>query len=305
MTHAILLTSLSNPAPSINPVDDVNQILQYQFMRNAFEAGTIVAVVAGLVGYFVVLRGLSFAGHALAHIGYAGATGSVLVSLSPLLGLQTFCVGAAMAMGGLGKRLFGRDVAIGMVMAFSLGLGQLFVSLYHGGGSSYQSSSILFGEILGISRADVLITVVTSVIVVVLMGILYRPLLFASLDEDVAEARGIRVRILGVLFLGILGLTVGQSVQVTGVLLIFALLVAPSAIAQRISARPSRAIAWSIGLAVLITWAALALAYYEPYPVSFFLTAIAFGAYLIARGADSLRESGRHGSTSMATPEAA
>jgi zinc/manganese transport system permease protein len=226
------------------------------------------------------------------------------VGLSPLLGLQAFCIGAAMAMGGLGKRLFGRDVAIGMVMAFSLGLGSLFFSLYRGSGSSNQSYSILFGEVLGISRSDILITLVTSVMIVVLMGILYRPLLFASLDEDVAEARGIRVRSLGVLFLGILGLTVGQSVQVTGVLLIFALLVAPAAIAQRISARPARAIACSVVISVLFTWAALAMAYYEPYPVSFFLTAIAFTAYLIARAADGLQRTGRTGSADLATAEA-
>jgi zinc/manganese transport system permease protein len=210
-----------------------------------------------------------------------------------------------MAMGALGKRLFGRDVAIGMVMAFSLGLGSLFVSLYHGGGSSSQSYSILFGEVLGISRGDVVVTLITSAIIMGLMGILYRPLLFASLDEDVAEARGIRVRSLGVLFLGILGLTVGQSVQVTGVLLIFALLVAPAAIAQRISARPARAIACSVGLSVLITWTALTLSYYEPYPVSFFLTAIAFGAYLIARGVGNLRQYGRNDSPELATAEAA
>jgi zinc/manganese transport system permease protein len=300
MTGAILLDGFSNPVPSLNPISDISQLLQYQFMRNAFEAGTIVAIVAGLVGYFVVLRGLSFAGHALAHIGYAGATGSVLVGLSPLLGLQAFCIGAAMAMGGLGKRLFGRDVAIGMVMAFSLGLGQLFVSLYRGGGNSNQSYSILFGEVLGISRSDIMITLITSLVIVVLIALLYRPLLFASLDEDVAEARGIRVRGLGVLFLGVLGLTVGQSVQVTGVLLIFALLVAPAAIAQRISARPSRAIFCSIALALLFTWGALAMAYYEPYPVSFFLTAIAFAAYLLARVVDGLRSRGRgHSGASM------
>ncbi len=287
MTPTFLLDTVVGPAPSLNLVDDIAGLLHYQFMRNAFEAGTIVAIVAGVIGYFVVLRGLSFAGHAVSHIGYAGATGAVLIGVAPLGGLLTFTVGAAMAMGFLGKRLWGRDVAIGIVMAFSLGLGQLFVTLYKGSGSTSQSNAILFGEVLGISRGDIVITLGISSVTLLLIGIFYRQLLFASLAAEVAEARGVRVQELGVVFLGITGLAVAQSVQVTGVLLIFALLVAPAAIAQRISTRPPYAIAISVVIAVLFTWTALTLAYYYGYPVSFFLTAIAFVAYLVTRAAGS------------------
>ena len=285
-----LLSAAPSSLPSWNPVDDINQILNYQFMRTALEAGTVVAIVAGVVGYFVVLRGLAFAGHALSHIGYAGATGAVLLGLPPFVGLLAFNIGAAGTMGALGKRLYGRDVVIGVVMAFSLGLGQLFVTLYRGGGNSTESYSILFGEVLGLTPQDLMRTVITSAITLALVALLYRRLLFASIDADVAEARGIRVRMLGLVFMAVLGLAVAQSVQVTGVLLIFALLVAPAAIAQRASARPARAIALSVVLAVGFVWAALACAFYMPYPVSFFLTAIAFATYLGARAAATIRE---------------
>lgn len=281
MTGAVSLAV--SPALAWNPIDGFSDLLHYQFMRTAFEAGTMTAVVAGLVGYFVVLRGLAFAGHALSHIGYAGATGAALLGVAPLAGLLSFSVGAAMAMGALGKRLHGRDVVIGMVMAFSLGLGQLFVSLYRGSGNSNQSYSILFGQVLGINATDLLVTTVVGVVTLATMLGLYRPLLFASIDADIAEARGVPVRALGVAFLAVIGLAVGQAVQVTGVLLVFALLVAPAAIAQRLSLRPARAILISVAVAVAMTWLALALAFYTPYPVSFLLTAIAFVAYLTVR----------------------
>ena len=297
-----LLASSGAAAFTLNPVDDLNDILSYEFMRNAFVAGTIIAIVAGVVGYFVVLRGLSFAGHALSHIGYAGATGAVLLGVAPIYGLLTFSIGAAMAMGGLGKRLYGRDVAIGVVMAFSLGLGQLFVGLYKGGGSSNQSISILFGQVFAITPGDIGITVAISTITLGAMAIMYRPLLFASLDEDVAEARGVPVRGLGIAFLGVTGMAVAQSVQVTGVLLIFGLLVAPAAISQRLTARPGRGIVCAIALAVAFTWTALILAYYTPYPMSFYLTTIAFAAYLASRATAGRSRSPSQSAPVLATP---
>lgn len=280
--HA-LATSVGSGAVSFswNVLDDLATIFQYAFMRNAFAAGTIVAVIAGVVGYFVVLRSLSFAGHALSHIGFAGATGAVVLGVNPIFGLLAFTVGSALGMGAMGKRLQERDVAIGIVLAWTLGLGVLFLSLYTG--YATEAYALLFGEILGISQRDVLVTLLAGVITLLAVAALYRPLLFASLDEEVAEARGVPVRLLSVVFMVILALAVSEAVQVVGVLLIFALLVTPAAIAGRLTARPARALLLSVILALLFTWGGLTVAFYSPYPVSFFITTFAFGAYLLVR----------------------
>jgi zinc/manganese transport system permease protein len=267
--------------PGWNLVADVQDMLSFAFMRNAFAAGTASAIVAGLIGYFVVLRGSSFAAHAISHIGFAGAAGAVLLGLSPVLGVAVLSLAASAGMGVLGKRLRGRDVVIGLIMAASLGLGYLFISLYTG--NAQNAYSILFGQIFGITTGAVLITIATSGVVLALFTAVYRPLLFASLDEEVAQARGIPVGAIGIGFMLLMALAVSEAVQVSGVLLIFALLVAPGAIAERIARRPATALAVSGCLAVLITWASLTLAYYTPYPVSFYVTSLAFAGYIAAR----------------------
>ena len=162
---------------------------QYGFMQHAFEAGTIVAIVAGIVGYFIVLRRSSFAAHALAHIGFAGAAGAVLFGIAPIIGLLLFtgCGGITIAI--LGRRAASRDTQIGIVLSFMLGLGVLFISLYSG--YATEAYSILFGEILGISNNDVIVTLVASLLIIFSTAIVYRPLLFSSLDEEVAEVKGI------------------------------------------------------------------------------------------------------------------
>jgi zinc/manganese transport system permease protein len=230
-----------------------------------------------------VLRASSFAAHAISHIGFAGAAGAVLIGINPVLGVGALSLAASFGMGVLGRRLRGRDVVIGLVMAASLGLGYLFISLYTG--NATDAYAVLFGQIFGITTSAVQITVLTSVVVLALLAAVYRPLLFASLDEEVAEARGIRVGAVGLGFMVLLALAVTEAVQVSGVLLIFALLVAPGAIAGRVFRRPAAALALSAGLAVLITWASLALAFYTPYPVSFYVTSLAFAAYLAVRAA--------------------
>jgi zinc/manganese transport system permease protein len=250
-------------------------------MQHAFEAGTIVALSAGVIGYFVVLRGLSFAAHALSHIGFAGATGAVLLGAAPILGLLAFTMSAGAVMGALGQRLRGRDVTIGLVMAWSLGLGLLFTALYRG--SAQLAIGILFGQIFGISSQDVAVTFVAGAATVLLVLAVYRPLLFATLDEEVAEAKGVPVRALSIAFMVVLAVAVSEAVQVVGVLLIFALIVAPAAIAERFTTRPSRGVVLAAILAVLFTWAGLAIAYYLPYPVGFFITTIAFWSYILAR----------------------
>ena len=267
--------------PSWNLVADVQNMLSFAFMRNAFAAGTASALVAGLIGYFVVLRASSFAAHAISHIGFAGAAGAVLIGINPVLGVGALSLAASVSMGLLGRRLRGRDVVIGLVMAASLGLGYLFISLYTG--NATDAYAVLFGQIFGITVAAVRITLLTSAVVLALLAAIYRPLLFASLDEEVAEARGIRVGAVGLGFMMLLALAVSEAVQVSGVLLIFALLVAPGAIAGRVFRRPAAALTLSAALAVLITWASLALAFYTPYPVSFYVTTLAFVLYLGVR----------------------
>jgi zinc/manganese transport system permease protein len=266
---------------SWNLIRDIQAQFQYAFMQHAYIAGAIVAIVAGVVGYFVVLRSLSFAGHALSHIGFAGATGAVALGVNPIYGLLVFTVGGAVGMGALGKRIYGRDVVIGIVLAWMLGLGVLFLSLYSG--YATEAYALLFGEILGISQTDVVVTLVAGVVTIAAIAIMFRPLLFASVDSDVAESRGVPVKLLSILFMVVLAISVSEAVQVVGVLLIFALLVTPPAIAERLTARPGMAIALSVLLALLFTWVGLFVSFYLPYPVSFFITTLAFVTYLVVR----------------------
>lgn len=271
----------SNSSFSLNLFTDFQDMWQYAFMRHAFEAGTIVAIVAGIVGYFVVLRRLSFAAHALSHVGFAGAAGAALISVNPLIGLLVFTSAGGVTMASLGKKAASRDVQIGTVLAFMLGLGVLFINLYKG--YATETYSLLFGEILGISSSDVLITLVSGILIIIAVIIMYRRLLFSSIEEEVAEAKGISMLGMNVFFLLIVAVATSISVQVVGVLLIFALLVTPAAIAQRIARRPSQGILISVVIALLATWFGLFISYYLPYPVSFFITTAVFILYVLVR----------------------
>jgi len=282
-----MLLNIANPTPSWNPLDDLAMLFHYDFMVHAFEAGTVVAIVAGSIGYFVVLRGSSFAAHALSHIGFAGAAGAVVIGLSPVVGLLAFTLGSGTAIGALGNRLRGRDMTIGIVLAWTLGLGVLFISLYRG--YATEAYALLFGEILGISADDVLVTLIAGAITISALVIVYRPLLFSSVDEDLASAKGVPVTALSVIFMAILAVAVTEAVQVVGVLLIFALIVTPAAIAIRFTCRPPRAIAIGVGLALLFTWLGLSIAYFSPHPVSFFITSLAFFTYLGVRLSEPVR----------------
>lgn len=261
------------------------ELFQHEFVQNAFLAGTIVAIVAAVIGYFAVLRAQAFAAHALSHIGFAGATGAVLVGTSSLLGMFAFTLLAALGMGALGERVRGRDIEIGMVLSFALGLGLLFLTLY----TQYASETVgvLFGSILTVTRSDVLITLGCGIATLLLMVLLFRPLLFASIDPQVAEARGVPIRLLSIVFILLLAITVAEAVQVVGVLLVFALLIAPAASAVRLTNRPFRAIALAVALGLLFTWGGLALAFVGHFPVSFYISALAaltyFASVQIAR----------------------
>jgi zinc/manganese transport system permease protein len=279
---AILLT-VNNTTPTLgwNVFDDLATLFHYAFMVHAFEAGSIVAIVAGAIGYFVVLRGSAFAAHALSHIGFAGATGAVVLGISPVFGLLAFTLASGATIGALGNRLRGRDVTIGIVLAWTLGLGVLFISLYRG--YATEAYALLFGEILGISTTDVAITLVAGIVTIAGLIAIYRPLLFSSVDEDLASAKGVPVTALSIAFMAILAVAVTEAVQVVGVLLIFALIVAPAAIAVRFTSRPPAAILAGIALALVFTWLGLAIAYYSPHPVSFFITSLAFATYVSVR----------------------
>lgn len=257
-------------------------ILQYSFIQNALLAGAIVAVVAALIGYFLIVRGLTFAGHALPNIGFAGAAGAVLLGLDPVIGLFVFTIAASISIGLLGKRFSERDTAIGVIMAFALGLGLLFLSLYSG--YAERVYSILFGQIVGISQTDVLITGISSLVTLALLLLLFRPLLFSSFDPEVAEARGVPVRLLSIIFLVLLAITVSLSVQVVGALLVFTLLVGPAATAARLARSPFWAIVIAIALGVSYTCLGIYLAAENGvWPVSFYIAAISFGIYLPVR----------------------
>lgn len=280
MWRSSVLTSFGSIF-SWNLVSDFQDMWQYDFVRHAFEAGTVVAIVAGIVGYFVVIRRLSFAAHALSHIGFAGAAGAVVFGLNPLLGLFAFTSVGGVFMAALGRRAASRDVQIGTVLAFMLGLGVLFINLYKG--YATEAYSLLFGEILGISSNDVKLTTLVGILVLVAVAVIYRRLLFSSLDEEVAEAKGISMLGMGIIFMLLVAVATSIAVQVVGVLLIFALMVTPAAIAQQLARRPTQALVISVVVALLATWFGLFISYYLPYPVSFFITSAVFILYLLAR----------------------
>src|SRR5260370_860099 len=238
--------------PSWDVVADIQLLLQFHFMQNAFVAGTLVALLAGAAGYFVVLRGQSFAAHMLSQVGFPGAAAGVLLHVSPVLGLIVFCLAAALGIGWAGRNVDAghrsESAAIGSILAFSLGLGLLFFRLY--AGSAAGIYSFLFGTILGISDRDVELTLAVATVSLGALVVIGRPLVFATVDPDVAEARGVNVWLLSIAFLVILALAVAITVQIVGTLLIFALLVAPGASALQLTARPGRALGLSVALSL-------------------------------------------------------
>lgn len=270
---------------SWNLVEDVRRLLTYHFMVNALEAGTAVAVMAGAIGWFMVLRRQTFAGHTLAVIAFPGAAGASLAGLPLAAGYFGACVAGALALAGVSADRTGshsrESAATGTVQAFALGLGFLFVGLYHGLLNGLDA--LLFGTFLGITdtQAQTLVGVATGALLV--LAVAGRPLLFASVDGDVARAAGVPVRALSLGFLLLLGLAVAATSQITGALLVFALLVAPAATAQQLTARPFRGLALSVGIGLAVTWLGLALAYFSIYPAGFFITSLAFAAYVFAR----------------------
>jgi zinc/manganese transport system permease protein len=284
-----------NPQPSFDVIEDVRLLLEFPFMRNALMAGTIVAVLAGVLGWFVVLRGESFTAHTLSVVGFPGAAGAVLVGVAPLFGLVALCVVAALGIARLSRPASGERQAdsavIGTVQAVALALGFLFIGLY--GGLLDGVTQRLFGTLVGVTEGDVAALLLTAVLALGVLVAVARPLLFASVDAEVAAARGLPVRGLSTLFLLLLGLAVAEVSQITGSLLVFALLVTPAATAQLVTARPSRGIALSVAIAVAVTWVGMAIAYFTVYPIGFFVTTLAFAGYVTARAGRRLGAASR------------
>ena len=268
------------------------ELFQHEFVRNAFLAGSVVAIVSGLVGYFVVLRGQAFATEALSHIGFTGATAAALMGISSLEGMFFFTLLAALGMGLLGKRLRNRDVEVGMVLTFMLGLGVLFLNLITRNATT--AVNILFGSILSVTYSDVLVTVGAGLGIIFLVACLFRPLLFASFDPDVAETRGVPVRVLSLLFLLLLALSVSEAMKVVGVLLVFALLVVPAATVERLTHRPLVAIALSVSISLISTLGGLTLAFTGHWPASFYIVSLTSLFYFTSLGIQAIHSPHRH-----------
>ena len=258
-------------------------MLEYDFMRTAFAASGMAALLAGTVGFFLVLRGQTFAGHALSHVGFTGATGAILFGLSPLAGLVGFTLIAGIGMGLLGEKLAARDVAIGMMLSLALGLGLLFLHFYTA--AATQATSLLFGNVLGVDSSALLTLGALAVVSFVALALIMRPLIFASLESELAEARGVPVRFVSVAFLAIVAVAVAECAQIVGVLLVFTLMVGPAAAAQNVSRGLVGGVVLAAGLALAEAWGGLTLSYYTDWPTSFWITALSGLVYLLSLGA--------------------
>ena len=255
----------------------------YEFMTNAFAAAGIVAVVSGLVGYFLVMRGQTFAGHALSHIGFAGATGAGLIGLTPLWGLVAFTLVAGVAMGALGERISNRDVAIGVILALALGFGLLFLHYYTS--FATQATAVLFGNVLAVDRQTIAILAILSAITLLALIAIMRPLIFASLQPELAEAKGVPLRLVSIAFLAIVALAVSECAQIVGVLLVFTLMVGPPAAAQRVASGLWSGLFVSAALALAAAWLGLTIAFYTDWPVSFCIAILSAVGYFACLGA--------------------
>lgn len=250
----------------------------YEFVRHAFFAGSLAAVLGAIVGYFVVLRQVGFAVHALAHIGFTGATGAAILGLSSLEGMLAIAVIAGITIGAVGEKLQRSDVAIGMVLSVALGIGMLFLSLYQG--FSGQATSILFGNIFGITSEQIIQMGFLFLVTLTLLLIGSRRLLFSSLQPDLAEARGISLTFLSICFMLLVAVAVSLASQVVGTLLVFSLVIGPASIATRWTRHFWSGFFGSIAIALLTVWSGIFLACLTNWPPSFWITGILFLSYL-------------------------
>ena len=260
------------------------ELLAQHFVHTALWAGAVVAVVSGVIGVFVVARGMSFAVHALSELGFTGAAGALVLGLDPVLGMigGSLLVGLVLALLSLRGRE--RDSATGVVLAFGLGIGVLFLSLYQG--YATEATNLLFGSIVGVSDAQLRNIAIVASIVLAGVAVLYRPLLFSSVDPEIAAARGVPLRALSVGIFLLLALTTAEAIQVVGFLLVITLVITPAAAAQRLTGRPTIALLLSVGIALVSTEGGILLSLEKPWPTSFFISTISFTAYVAARLVD-------------------
>jgi zinc/manganese transport system permease protein len=262
-------------------------MLGHEFMRNAFLAGSFVALACGLVGYFVVLRAQVFAGDALSHVAFTGALAAAAAGIDLRIGLFAVTILVALGMGAAGERARADDAVVGSFFAWILGLGALFLSIFttssSGSGDGTAGVRVLFGSIFGLSAGEARLAAALGALAVVILLALARPLLFSSVDAEVAEARGLKVKLIGLAFLGVLGLVAAEATQAVGALLLLGLLSAPAGAAQRLTANPYRGLALSAALALLATWGGLILSYLVPnLPPSSMIISLAVAIYLAA-----------------------
>ncbi|WP_019931330.1 metal ABC transporter permease [Nocardia sp. BMG111209] len=276
-----------------NPWLDLRQMLSYPFMVNAFRAGTIVAVVAGAVGWVMVLRREAFAGHTLAVLGFPGAAAATWLGIASGYGSFASCATAALVIGALPAATRARgsgeqSAVIGTVQAFALAAGMLFVSLYHGFLSGL--TNLLFGTIAGVTTGQVLLLLAAGTVCLLVLLLSGRPLLWSSIDPKAAAVQGIPTRVMTSGFLVLLGIAAAGAGQVTGALLVFALLVAPPAAAHRLTTRPGPGIACSVAIALTVTWLGLSCAFFSSYPIGFWVSTFAFTAHLASTGLAACRD---------------
>jgi zinc/manganese transport system permease protein len=283
------MTAQSSPRfvlSSHDPISGLGQMLSVPFIQHALLAGTAIALLSGVAGYFVVLRGQVFAGDALSHVAYAGALAALAAGVDLRFGLFAACIAVGVLLGALGGRQVADDVLIGTTFAWILGLGVFFLALYttrHASGNSTANTNVLFGSILGISSTDARTATWIALGGIVLLLAIARPLLFASLDPAVAVARGVPVRLLGPVFLGVVAVTAAEATQVVGALLLVGLLAAPPAAAALLTDRPWRGMALSAGLSVAALWIGVTIAYAAPHiPASFAIMTSSATIYLAA-----------------------
>jgi zinc/manganese transport system permease protein len=268
----------------------ITDMFQYDFMINAFAAAGIAAVVSGIVGFFLVMRGQTFAGHALSHIGFAGATGAGLIGLAPIWGLTGFTLAAGVIMGLLSERISNRDVAIGIVLALALGFGLLFLHYYTS--FATQATALLFGNVLAVDRETIATLAVLAIIALAGLGAIMRPLVFASLQPELAEAKGVPMRLVSTAFLAVVALAVSQCAQIVGVLLVFTLMVGPPAAAQRLTTGLWSGLVVAAALALAEAWLGLTVAYYSDWPVSFCIASLSALGYFVALGVARAQDRG-------------
>jgi zinc/manganese transport system permease protein len=257
----------------------ITDMFEYEFMINAFGAAGIVAVVSGLVGYFLVMRGQTFAGHALSHIGFAGATGAGLIGLAPLWGLLGFTLAAGIVMGALSERISNRDIAIGVVLSLALGFGLLFLHYYTS--FATQATAILFGNVLAVDHTMIVTLAALGTVTLAALAAIMRPLIFSSLQPELAEAKGVPLRFVSIAFLALVAIAVSACAQIVGVLLVFTLMVGPPAAAQRVTTGLWSGLIISAALALADAWLGLTMAFYTDWPVSFCIACLSAIIYFI------------------------